>query len=209
MIGRGRSSRRPMAGVMRVVLLAVGLSTVWPAGILDLAAAAQEPSESRPARPGPRGRGNVPPRPVNPDNMTVPQVEQYFDDVVLFQAQSRLQLSDEQFLKFGPALRQLQDARRQQQRRRMQVLRDINALLGAPNADDTAISARLEELENVAADGARRVQDARAAIDAVLTVRQRARFRVFEENMERRKLDLLARARGQGGGPASRGRDPR
>jgi hypothetical protein len=39
----------------------------------------------------------------------------------------------------------------------------------------------------------------------VLTLRQRARFRIFEEMMERRKLDLVSRARQQAsrpGGPA-------
>jgi hypothetical protein len=40
----------------------------------------------------------------------------------------------------------------------------------------------------------------------MLDVRQRARFRIFEENMERRKLELLARARqaaGRAGAAAS------
>ncbi len=34
-----------------------------------------------------------------------------------------------------------------------------------------------------------------SAVDDVLTVRQQAQFRVFEEQMERRKLELLMRAR--------------
>jgi hypothetical protein len=34
-----------------------------------------------------------------------------------------------------------------------------------------------------------------AAVDEVLTLRQRVRFRVFEEQMERRKLELMSRAR--------------
>ena len=32
------------------------------------------------------------------------------------------------------------------------------------------------------------------ALDEVLDVRQQARFRIFEEKIERRKLDLLVRA---------------
>ena len=39
------------------------------------------------------------------------------------------------------------------------------------------------------------VRKAHDALDQVLDVRQQARFRVFEENMERRKLELVARAR--------------
>ncbi len=38
-----------------------------------------------------------------------------------------------------------------------------------------------------------------AAIDAVLTPRQRARFRVLQEQMERRKLEVLSRAMRAGG----------
>ena len=33
------------------------------------------------------------------------------------------------------------------------------------------------------------------AVDQVLDLRQQARFRVFEEQMERRKVELLLRAR--------------
>jgi hypothetical protein len=33
------------------------------------------------------------------------------------------------------------------------------------------------------------------SLDEVLDVRQQARFRIFEENLERRKMDLLLRAR--------------
>jgi hypothetical protein len=33
------------------------------------------------------------------------------------------------------------------------------------------------------------------AVDELLDARQQARFRVFEEEMERRKFDLLSRAR--------------
>ena len=43
-----------------------------------------------------------------------------------------------------------------------------------------------------------------AAIDQVLDLRQQARFRVFEEQMDRRKLELVMRARQAN--QASRGR---
>jgi hypothetical protein len=39
------------------------------------------------------------------------------------------------------------------------------------------------------------VKKAYDAIDQVLDVRQQAKFRVFEELMERRKLELVTRAR--------------
>ena len=153
--------------------------------------------QARAARPAGRARMGIPPRPVNPDLMTVQQVEQYFDQVVLFQAQARLELTDEQFLKFRAALRQLQEARRIQQRRRLQLLRQLGELIVPAEPDATEVSAKMKELDDLAVEGNRRVQEAYGSIDGVLTLRQRARFRVFEENMERRKLDLIARARQQ------------
>lgn len=44
-------------------------------------------------------------------------------------------------------------------------------------------------------------QRALGALDAVLTTRQRAHFRLFLENMEREKVNLLVQAKG-GGVPA-------
>ena len=48
-----------------------------------------------------------------------------------------------------------------------------------------------------ALDARARVEDEKAyeAINQVLDIRQQAKFRVFEENMERRKLELVTRAR--------------
>jgi Spy/CpxP family protein refolding chaperone len=129
--------------------------------------------------------------------MTAQQVEEYFDAAVLFQAQAELRLSDDEFLTFGARLRRLQTLRRTVQRQRLQAIRGLNELLGTAGASDDAIAAKVAALDALDADAARQLHDARAGIDEVLTVRQRARFRVFEETMERRKLDLLARARAQ------------
>jgi len=188
-------------------LLVMVAGVVAPDVVLAAQGGAQPPTESRPMRGRP-GRG-MPPRPANPDMMTVPQVEQYFDQFVLFQAQSRLELSDAQFLRFGAALRQLQTTRRTQQRQRMASLQQLNALLAAAEPDDAQIAARIKDVDDLNAEGLRRLQQAYAGIDEVLNLRQRARFRVFEENMERRKLDLLARARQQAGAPGPQAPPPR
>jgi hypothetical protein len=187
----------------RAAALAAALTSIGGGEIAAAGAGtgAAQDVPARPERPGGRARGV---RPPNPDTMSVQQVEKYFDQFVLVQAQTRLELTDPQFLKFGAALRQLQGARRMQQRRRMQILRDINGMLAAAEPDDTQLAARIRELDDLNADTSRRIQEAYAAIDTTLTLRQRARFRVFEENMERRKLDLLTRARAQADAPGPR-----
>jgi hypothetical protein len=67
--------------------------------------------------------------------------------------------------------------------------------------DETALAAQTKELDDLEVQMFQEEQRALSEIDKVLTVYQRARFRVFEENMERQKLDLLARAL-KGGGDA-------
>jgi hypothetical protein len=160
--------------------------------------AAGEPADTPAARRRAEARamraGRVP-TPPNPETMTVQQVEQYFDQVVLHQARLNLQLNDDQFLRFGAGLRRLQTARRQLQRQRVALVRDLGTLLNATPFDEAATTVKLKALDDFTTRSNEEVRTAYSAIDAVLDLRQRARFRIFEEMMERRKLDLLARAR--------------
>ena len=52
-------------------------------------------------------------------------------------------------------------------------------------------------LQEIESRTAAEVRKAYTALDEVLDVRQQARFRVFEEQVERRKIELLMRARQQ------------
>ncbi len=65
----------------------------------------------------------------------------------------------------------------------------------AGSPDETVLAERLKALQDLDAHAADEVKKAYDAIDQVLNVPQQAKFRVFEENMERRKLDLVTRAR--------------
>jgi Spy/CpxP family protein refolding chaperone len=194
---------------------ATRMAATWLAGLLVLPlglsveAAAQEPTtESAPVAREGLGRGRVARRGMpsgNPDVMTVQQVEEYFDQVMLHQARTNLTLTDDQFLRFGAGLRRLQVARRQQQRQRLAMVRDLNHLLNSTPFDESAVTSKLKELDDFSAQATDEIRTAYENIDRVLTLRQRARFRIFEEMMERRKLDLVSRARQQAsrpGGPA-------
>ena len=120
------------------------------------------------------------------------------DAYALVQAQEQLGLDDEHYGPFVTRLKRLQETRRRNQRERNQILVELRQLAGpqAPEpADEAAIKARLKALrdhDTRAADQIRRAYD---ALDEVLDARQQARFRMFEEAIERRKLDLLVRAR--------------
>jgi hypothetical protein len=129
------------------------------------------------------------------------EIQRLFDAYVLLQAQQELQLSDGQYAKFVPPMKALLDMRRQTQAERMRLLADIRRLSrpgvargGAGDADGE-LGERIRDLEALRLRAQAEAQRALQEIDAVLDVRQRARFRVFEEQMERRKMELLMRAR--------------
>jgi hypothetical protein len=131
------------------------------------------------------------------------------DAYAVVQAQDALELNDSQYGQFVSRLRKLQEARRRNQRARNQIVQELRKLAGAqatPPFDENTIRDRLKALRDHDDRAAGELRRAYDALDEVLDVRQQARFRTFEEMLERRKLDLLMRARQ---GAARRGTAPR
>jgi hypothetical protein len=129
------------------------------------------------------------------------QVQQLFDAMVVMQAQEALSLNEEQYAKFLTRLKLLQGTRRRHQQERAKIIGELQRLTNPrnPRRDGEAeIVSRLSALQELESRSAAEIRRAYNAIDEVLDVRQRARFRVFEEQIERRKLELIGRAR-QGG----------
>jgi Spy/CpxP family protein refolding chaperone len=123
------------------------------------------------------------------------EIQKMFDSYALMQAQQQLQITDEQFPQFLTRFRALQDIRRRGLQARARRVQELRRLLNAQPLDEAAIREQTKGLDE---DEARTQADARKAsesIDQVLDVRQQAKFRVFEEMMERRKLELVVRAR--------------
>ncbi|MGE3343646.1 MAG: hypothetical protein AB7L71_09440 [Vicinamibacterales bacterium] len=146
--------------------------------------------------------------PAAAPGMPVQQLQELFDAFVLVQAQRVLQLTDDEYQRFFPAMKRLQDVRRgqvQQRVRQLNELRRAAPLRPGPNqrevvsADEATLTAMLRRMDEMEARHAEEIRDARKALDAVLTVRQRAAFRIFEEDMERQKIDFITRARQQAG----------
>ena len=77
------------------------------------------------------------------------------------------------------------------------MLRELARMAGpnAPAGDDRGITAAIAALKQQDAKAALELHKAYDVVDEALTLRQRARFRLFEEQMERRKIELLLRAR--------------
>jgi hypothetical protein len=114
--------------------------------------------------------------------------------------QDALGLTDQQFAQVVPRLKALQDTRRRHVQERTRLLMELQRLTrpargAAPPADEAAIKDRLNLLQEADARFAADLRRAYNALDEVLDVRQQGRFRIFEEQIERKKLDLLLRAR--------------
>jgi hypothetical protein len=148
--------------------------------------AAQAPAEE--ARPPRAARGGLAPA----------EVVAMLDAYAVVQAQDALQLNDTQYGTFVTRLKKLQEMRRKNQQARNQIIQELRRLAGpgsAPPYDENAIRTGLKALRDVDDRSAADLRRAYDSIDEILDVPQQARFRIFEEQIERRKLDLLMRAR--------------
>jgi hypothetical protein len=132
-----------------------------------------------------------------PGQYSVVEVQQMFDAYALMQAEQVLKLDEMQYPSFLAKLRTLQQQRRRHLQARHQIVQAL-AKLTAPQSehvDEGPVRDRLKALADLDARAVIEMRAAYDAIDQILSVRQQARFRVLEEQLERRKFDLLARAR--------------
>ena len=113
-----------------------------------------------------------------------------------FRRRSSSKISDEQFSRFLPRFKALQDARRQTLQQRTRVLADVRRLADRQARPTRRRSGSGSSSCRTSRDrGEAEARKAYDAIDQVLDLRQQAQFRIFEEQMERRKLELVTRAR--------------
>lgn len=178
MVGRTGLSLRP---IVMIAVLAAGQGS-----------AAQQP-------PAPA----APKVPADSQRVTAGEIQRLYDAYALVQVQDALQISDTQYGQFVPRLKALQEARRRHLVARNRILQDLRRLTNATAVaiDEAAVRERLRALREEDERSAAEVRKAYETVDELLDLRQQARFRVFEEQIERKKLDLLMRARQNAKGP--------
>jgi hypothetical protein len=134
-------------------------------------------------------------------DLTPGEIQRLFDAYAIVQAQDMLKLNDRQYAQFVLRLKSLHQTRRQAQQARQQILQDLGRDTNeqAGSSSEVRIRERLKALDEQDQRAADEVRRAYAAIDEILDIRQRGRFRVFEDLMERRKFELLMRARTRAG----------
>lgn len=146
---------------------------------------------------GPRAAAAQPPgadaAPLRPA-----EIQRLFDAYLVMEAQQALGLTDAQYPPFLTRLRGLQDTRRRHLAARGALLAELARLSGprsAAQGDEGTIRERLAALQELESRHAAELRKAYQDLDALLDARQQARFRVFEDQIERRKLELMLRAR--------------
>lgn len=139
-----------------------------------------------------------PPAPADAANLRPAEIQRLFDAYLVMEAQQALGLTDTQYPPFLTRLRALQDTRRRFLAARGVILMDLARLSGAraaAAADEGAIKGRLTDLQELESRHAAELRKAYQDLDTLLDARQQARFRVFEDQIERRKIELMLRAR--------------
>jgi hypothetical protein len=158
--------------------------------LTSVAASAQEPPPQQP-----------PPQPPGvTDNMRPGEIQRLFDAYLMMEAQRFLDLSDQQYPQFVARLRTLQETRVRNTQARVQLMGDLQRLSNPrliAKPDEAQLKERLNALQELESRNAAEMRKAYNGLDEVLNLQQQARFRVFEEEIERRKIELLMRARQQ------------
>lgn len=134
------------------------------------------------------------PAPAGDPGTDPAELGRLFDAYTVMQAQEALGLDDARFGPFVTRLRALQQLRRRHLRERGVLMRDMRRLLQA-SGNDGPLQEKLDALVRLEATIRADEATARAALDDILDVRQRARFRLLEQQLELRKLELVNRAR--------------
>lgn len=126
------------------------------------------------------------------------EVQRLLDAYVLVQAQEALGLSESQYPQFVVKLRAFQEARRRNEQARLRLIVELNKLSvdrAAAEGREPEIRQRLKALDELDVSATAELRKAREELTQTLDIRQQARLRVFEERIERQKLELLQRAR--------------
>ncbi len=138
---------------------------------------------------------SLPNLPENADTLPAPVLSDMLDAYAIVQAKQALSIADEKYVAFAARLKKLQDTRRRNQRVRMRIVQDLRRLTdprGAEPPNEEAVKTQESTIRTQLAAG--ELRQAYDSLDELLDTRQQARFRVFEEQIERRKLDLIMRA---------------
>ena len=155
-------------------------------------------AQSRPAIRPPVRQQKVRPDPLrpNPNRLEATRtIEDMVESFYVSRFQAEMQVTDDQFARLLPTLRESIREQRQVAVRQNQARNQLRRRVLAGNASEDELRNAIRELDRLddeASDSQRRLL---ASVDAVLTPVQQARFRVFRFQIEQRIRQLMQGAR--------------
>ncbi|MCU0607484.1 MAG: hypothetical protein MUF78_08745 [Candidatus Edwardsbacteria bacterium] len=166
-----------------------------PIAICALAvAAAAQPLPEPPDGPEGRGRPGAPPEYVEErvmiescDSACPParmgRERKMLEAVRISRMTEALDLSEDQIARFFPRLRKMEENRRSLDRQRDELIDELEKALAGP-LKDAELKARLDQLDKLEQQKLRRTLADHAELDALLSVPQRAKLRVFNQRFD-------------------------
>lgn len=156
-------------------------AVVIAASVLLLATPLARAEDTRRRGPDPRGERD--------------EAFRIVDAYVVANLKESLGLGDATYVKAIPLVKELQEARRGYFVDRGRALRGLRSLLRSGTATKEDVLGALEAVKQIDASGPDRIRAASAALDAILSPMEQAKYRVFELDVEYRMRDMMGHAR--------------
>lgn len=134
-----------------------------------------------------RAQANMDPEPERP-------VAEIIEGLYISRFQEDIGVSDEQFTRILPMLRQNLRERREFGERRTRALARLRQMIQS-NAEEDELKRQLREVDRSESDAATLQQSFVAKVDPILTTAQQARLRVFQMMIDQRVRRMIDRVR--------------
>ena len=128
------------------------------------------------------------------------EFQKMMEAYVLSKLQDALELTDEQYGQMVVAQKKLHDARRRHRQERQRLLRQLHREIDLDDAD-ARLTSTLSELSSIDDTHRQELRQRVEGIDEILSVKQQAKYRLLEVELERRMQRLIqgVRQRRRGG----------
>lgn len=137
-------------------------------------------------------------RPANRRPNAAPAIQDAVVGFYIEQFPQQVEVTDEQFVKVLPILRQALRERREISARKTRTLNQLRMMVQSGDGSDDEIKRLLRELDKADADLQSSQEKFLNTIDPLLTPRQQARLRIFEFMIDQRIRRMIDRARNPG-----------
>lgn len=118
-----------------------------------------------------------------PDCPPEPRERKMLEAVRITRMTEALNLSQDQIARFFPKLKQLDDDHRQMRRRHRDLVTRLEKMMQR-EVGEKDLRAKLDSIDRLRQESMMRMDRIHRELDTVLTLEQRARWRVFEENFD-------------------------